>query len=565
MIRNNDRLAVRGPINPDNGFPRWYKDASGVRLELAFDPADPNTPAIGDLPDPAAPVSFPGNFPDEAFYFLAEAELPIGGGPRPGRARVVLALEAAFALEVPQDGQQQVFARIRVRIDNGVPGAAYVFTHPYGETDPLIADENGRVFVTEDIGAAALRFDDVVRDGEVAPFLSWDGDAPDGYLGIGGVDHTITGSPFGTNFVRVQGPGAGGPGVDEVSTTLFSLQGRLATVAGAEVTRAVYTRTSGSMVADVFAVSEPDQTLRAAGATLREAGPLYHVRAELGEAAPATIDVVNTTDQPPTTVTAPLVDAVTVLVADYDTAARRLTVEAASSDVDGPTTLTVTGFGDLPGGKASFEFVEAPPATVEVTSSHGGSHTRHVLVAGPAAEADPLAADAGPNRAVVTGDLVTLDASASTGPATSFTWTQTAGTPVTLSDPTSVRTTFTAPAAGSLEFAVTVNGTETDTVVIVVTAPTPTVDTLTVGRAEFRTDSGRWRVDGTATGPLPDRVTVRLGGVEIGTAAVDATLGWDVRRTVIPGETDIIPANGATIAITSSRGGSATTTVTVRR
>ncbi|MFG1610371.1 hypothetical protein [Actinoplanes sp. NPDC049265] len=564
MIRNNERLAVRGPINPDNGFPRWYKDANGVRLELATDPADPNTPAVGERPDPAAPVSFPDNFPDEAFYFLAEAELPIGGGPRPGRARVILALEAAFALEVPQDGQQQVFARVRVRIDNGVPGAAYVFTHPYGETDPLVADENGRVFVTEDIGAAALAFDTVVGDGEVAPFLRWDSGAPDGYLGIGGVDHTVTGSPFGTDFVRITGPGAGGPGVDEVSTNLFSLQGRLATVAGAEVTRAVYTRTGGLAVADVFATSEEGQTLRAAGATLRADQTHYQVRAELGTAPPGTIALVNTTDQPPTTVTTPLVDAVTIRTAGYDTAARRLTVEAISSDLDGPK-LTVTGFGDLTDGSGTFEPVDAPPATVEVTSAHGGSHARHVLIDGPADPADPLTAEAGPDRAVVPGDLVVLDASASTGPATGFAWAQTAGTPVTLSDPSAPRTTFTAPAPGPLRFQVTVNGTETDTVAIVVTAPSPAVDTLTVGRAEFRTDAGRWRVDGTATGPLPDRVTVSRNGVEIGTSAVDATLGWDVRRTVIPGETAVTPADGDPITITSTRGGSVTTTVSVRR
>jgi K319-like protein len=560
MIRNNDRLAVRGPIDPDNGFPRWYKDANGVRLELAADPADPNTPAIGELPDPAAPVSFPDNFPDEAFYFLAEAELPIGGGPRPGRARVILALEAAFALEVPQDGQQQVFARIRVRIDNGVPGAAYVVTHPYGETDPLVADENGRVFVTEDIGAAALAFDTVVRDGEVAPFLRWDTGAPDGYLGIGGVDHTVTGSPFGTDFVRITGPGA-----DQVQTDLFSVQGRLARVAGAEVDRAVYARTDGLVTADVFATSEEGQTLRAAGATLRADQTRYHVRAELGTAVPDSITLVNATDQPPTTVTAPLVDAVTIQTATYDTATRRLTVEATSSDLDGPKELTVTGFGGLTDGSGTFEEVDAPPAAVEVTSAHGGSHTRHVLVDGPAGPADPLTADAGPDRAVVTGDLVTLDASASTGPATGFAWAQTAGTPVTLSDPAAARTTFTAPAPGPLRFTVTVNGTETDSVAIVVTAPSPTADTLTVGRAEFRTDAGRWRVDGTATGPLPDRVTVTLNGVEIGTSPVDATLGWDVRRTVIPGESGVTPAGGDTVTITSTRGGTVSTTVTVRR
>ena len=37
-------------------------------------------------------------------------------------------------------------------MDNMIPGATYHITHPYGEVD-LEADDRGRVFSTEDIGA----------------------------------------------------------------------------------------------------------------------------------------------------------------------------------------------------------------------------------------------------------------------------------------------------------------------------------------------------------------------------------------------------------------------------
>jgi hypothetical protein len=576
MQTNPNRLAARGPIDPGNGFPRWYKDAAGVRLELAFDPADPRTPALGDLPDPAAPVSFPGNFPDEAFYFLAEAELPVGGSAQPGRARVVLALEAAFAAEVPAEGQQQVFARIRTRLDGGVPGAAYIFTHPYGQTDPIAADQDGRISVTEDIGAGALQFDVAVRDGQVAPFLRWTADAPPGYLGDGAVEHTITGSPLGFDFFRVEGPSAGDvaggtpdpadPGNrDKVFTDLFTLQGRISTLAGAEVQRAVYSRDSGAVVLDVFAVSEPGQTLHAGGATLTGSGTGYHVRAA-ATAVPSTVDVVNSTDVPPTIVTVPVTDVVTVTTADYDLIEQRLTVDAVSSDLDDPPVLTVTGFGPLTAGK-EFAPVDVAPATVTVTSSHGGSTTRHVLVTGPAAPSDPVTAKAGPDRPVTAGEVTILDAGASTGAGLTYLWEQISGPPVTLTGAGEVRASFVAPAAGTLEFRLTVQsaaGTAVDTVSVQVSPVTPGTDTLTVQRAEFRTDSGRWRIEGTATGPLPDRITVTLDGREIGSAPVDTTLAWDVRRTVIPGEAGLTPAAGATVAITSSRGGTTSSPVTVR-
>ena len=37
---------------------------------------------MGDLPTPGAPVSFPDNFPDEAFWSVADSTIDAGGGDR---------------------------------------------------------------------------------------------------------------------------------------------------------------------------------------------------------------------------------------------------------------------------------------------------------------------------------------------------------------------------------------------------------------------------------------------------------------------------------------------------
>ena len=106
--------------------------------------------------------------------------------------------------------------------------------------------------------------------------------------------------------------------------------------------------------------------------------------------------------------------------------------------------------------------------------------------------------------------------------------------------------------------------TDTDAVSIQVDPAGPVTDDLQTTLVEYRTNSGRWRITGSATAPLPDRVTVSLGGLEIGSAPVDALHEWDLRRTVVPGETGLIPAAGATVDIISSRGGQATRPVAIR-
>jgi LmbE family N-acetylglucosaminyl deacetylase len=73
----------------------------------------------------------------------------------------------------------------------------------------------------------------------------------------------------------------------------------------------------------------------------------------------------------------------------------------------------------------------------------------------------PPVANAGPDQSVSTGSSVTLDGSGSSDPNAdplSYQWTQTSGTPVTLSSATAQKPTFTAPAAATtLVFSLVVN------------------------------------------------------------------------------------------------------------
>src|SRR5919107_6381666 len=94
-----------GPIDEANGFPLWYKDTNNVKLELCTDPGDPYC-IMGEVPNPAEPVSFPDNFPDEAFWSSAESSIDAGGGDS---ALLVTAVEAAFAGGPAKAGDQVSF------------------------------------------------------------------------------------------------------------------------------------------------------------------------------------------------------------------------------------------------------------------------------------------------------------------------------------------------------------------------------------------------------------------------------------------------------------------------
>ena len=144
------------------GFPNWYQDTTGTRLEPCLDVTDPFCVVLPNpgVFDPAFPMELPDNFPDEFFYSVVDSDkvsTPGCNGTRPGKASLRIAVEGAFVNGNPAANEQMVFGRIRPVVTSGLcPNTQYTFTHPFG-TVTLTTNELGGVPVaasTEDIGCA---------------------------------------------------------------------------------------------------------------------------------------------------------------------------------------------------------------------------------------------------------------------------------------------------------------------------------------------------------------------------------------------------------------------------
>src|SRR3954447_3080143 len=315
-------LVQVGPI-AEHGFPAWYRDSDNVRLEPCVTLDDPLCAVTPDtLPNPDAPVSYPANFPDEFFYQLAGASVPLTTG---ATATIGMDLEGAWATGAVVEGDQMVFGRVRIRFD-APAGEKYRIVHPYG-IDEIVADDKRGVNMTEDIGITPGAFGGALKS-RIGPFLKWDPAvapaAPAGYTGNPGVDHRVVGSPYGTNFVRVERIDDAGNVLAVLgSTDLFSVQGRYATNSGVDVNQATYTvGPNGTGVVEVYATSEPGQSIQVTGnptlgfhtTPLRGQNRRYYARIPVTGWVPAGtgIEVVNAGDKPVTSKTSKLVDVVNV-------------------------------------------------------------------------------------------------------------------------------------------------------------------------------------------------------------------------------------------------------------
>jgi hypothetical protein len=597
---NPGGLAEVGPVNTETGFPSWYKDKDGTRLELCLDGGNPLCGFLpGDIPDESLPISFPDNFPDEAFYMLAGSELEL---PGEGSAVLVLALEAAFSNSVTA-GDQVVFGRQRVVVKGGPPNTTLTFQHPYG-TLTIDTDGAGDGKLVEDISPAVGNFTTPLKS-NIGPFLKWDPAvapaAPEGYLGDPAQDHAVVGSPFNHNKFSVSGGGLA------LETDQFSLQGKIATNNGVN---ADYAMVNGDML-DVFASSEGSQ-LQVDGQEGKfsttpmvtdDGSGRHYARIQFTGDAPASVKVTNIGDSPVSTsvVNVAKPSGVTVTKAVYD--GSNLTV-AATSTVGYP--LEVTGLGTLESDAEKTFPVKAPPATVSVKAQSGGTGTLAVTVTGGAASPaglDPIApapdpgpvidtgsgadpngtvtALAGPETAaVVRGGTVQLDASASTN-ASSYKWSQISGPAVQISGDTTSRPTVMVPYYATAPETTAAGG----TVVLEVTATNAAGTSSATDRVELavQTDSvtvaagsrhrlgdelrinGTSTVGGTAAALNPATVvniydnTPGHVGKKLGTAQVDTLGAWSYRQRPGPSDHRI-----TSVTVQSTRGGTATGTLATR-
>jgi len=178
-----DDLSAVGPISAvergGNGYPVWYRDAHGTEVELCLDWGNLLCGFVGNEIDPNLPLSFPDNFPGEAFWWSGEAAMDSDTQS----ALLVMAVEATFASgEVAIDGDQVSFGRVRIRLDGLDADAAYTVTHPYGVRE-VTAEPDGSVFVTQDIGPLTppADFSQTLDSPVLGGLLEWDADAPVGY------------------------------------------------------------------------------------------------------------------------------------------------------------------------------------------------------------------------------------------------------------------------------------------------------------------------------------------------------------------------------------------------
>ncbi|MFC5697098.1 hypothetical protein ACFPU0_16200 [Pseudomonas sp. GCM10022186] len=420
-----------GPYEPARGsFAAWYQDTHGRTLDLCLSKTvssrvagAPGAPSYmcSLLPEPGVfddtqDIVFPTNFPPEAFWFTADAAITDATS---GIALTYgAAIEAAFAVEEPAEGDQISFARIRIRVDVPTIGT-YTVTHPYGVevfevTADDFGDDGGRAInMTRDIGIGAPKTYTGALGGDIGPFLrsvngpyvevNPESGAQERFIGDPNLDEPVTGSPFNSNYVRIQGPG----GID-LRTNLFAISGKLSDVIRPTpviVQRSTYSRSGGEAGAsgqqDVFVMAPPPPgtaeyqdsgnttvPMTEANATGNWYGQSTGSPTPLADLAVTADNSAAIPESTPTTLNTRLVDLVQIQRAEYSLTSGQLTLVASSSDETSPPALTATSssgaeIGALGGDGATKTLTTGlsnPPARVTVASASGGVDTEEVVI-----------------------------------------------------------------------------------------------------------------------------------------------------------------------------------------
>lgn len=220
----------------DFAFPLWYMDAKFLMLQACLDNPDMCLQEF-DL-DAGGDEVVNGLFEHEFIYWVAEAA-PNGFTADPtaddgAQARFILALEGFIEELAPPEGEglvHGVFNAVIIRMRGLQPNAQFTIIHPFSPTPVLATSDNrGRLLYEapelHPEGTAQELFD-IALEGPIQHFLYSDTLLPievEGNYYIGDptiIDpvtqeeegHTIFGSPYGINYVRVTGPGLPEEGV----------------------------------------------------------------------------------------------------------------------------------------------------------------------------------------------------------------------------------------------------------------------------------------------------------------------------------------------------------------
>lgn len=427
-----------GPYTFASGkFPIWYQDNNLLSMELCQSRAASSRVAASVPPaymctllptpgifDDTQPMVFPDNWPDEAFWFLAETTIPDNAAGY-GMDAYVAGIEAAFAGGTPLDGDQISFARIRMRINIPVAGT-YTITHPYGvETVNVTSTGRRAINITRDVGVGAPGVFSGAVNGAIGPFLrsvngpytevNPDTGAIETFVGDPNLTEAVTGSPNNTNFVRIQGPAG------TIQANLFTLSGKVLDSRAqtpVEIDRATYRRTpsvtGNSTRVEIFAKSDTSSTLCLRESIALVPGPppspclsnltgdnqgLFFAQHQFDGNVPPVVVVTATNptgSTRPTAVSRKLTDVVKIQTARYNWSNHSLLIEASSSDEVAVPDMVAQGYGRLSksGTLQSLTVADLsqPPATVTIKSAAGGSDTEPVVVVG-------IAPDTGENQA----------------------------------------------------------------------------------------------------------------------------------------------------------------------
>jgi hypothetical protein len=506
-------LQAVGPLDLANGFPTWYQDANAVALvpclSLTLLPSGNQgcvLPAQPPFYNPGIAMSFPGNYPFEVFYFIADSNATtMTPAPDPASPLATFvyraALEATFGTAAPAAGGQVTFSRVRMRMDAPLAGT-YTITHPFGtETINVTTPGIKALNLTRDLGITPFPTGPLA--GDLGPWLIRKSVAPvypltvatgETFIGDFNFPGPVTGSPTGNNFIRIVGPvgsNLDGLGNNTVTTANFAVAGKVFTgqiPSPLTLDRTTYARNAATGQVDLFVTALPTAAANLvvtgtniAPTTLAEdipnSGKFF---AHISFAAlPTGVVVTNNLDVPPVAHPVTLVDEVNVTQAAYDPITKNLTIKAASRDKVAPLpVLTVPAFAapntlDVTGTLVVALATTIPPQNVQVVSSKGGSAVAPVSVLTPPPVANNDNASVAALSSVVIDVLANDTATApATKNATSVVASlATRGTVAVNAVTGAITYTPTGPAAGTDSFTYTV----TDTNLHVSNAATVTV------------------------------------------------------------------------------------------